>query len=440
VAAPDTAEHATSRRFALALAGVALLGFAVRLAYGLAAHVPAGAGDDLWYHEAANALADGHGFVDPFVSLGREGVIQLGLSGERFPTAFHLPLFPFLLAAGSELGATSYTAHQAIGWALGAGTVVVLGIVGRRLGGDRLGLITALAAALYLPLAINDSLLMSESLYGLLIAVVLLLALRLCEEPSGRRAAMLGLALGLAALTRSEALLLVVLLAPLVWSAGGRRLRNAGLVCAGVALIVLPWCVRNSIVFDRPVGPTTGYGSILAGANIDSTYHGRLLGAWDPLGPYRTRAGRTLVRNEAVQSRRWRADARRYVGDHLGRVPVVVAARVGRTWSLYPLAPAEKARFAANYYTHLEAVEYLALVAFVLAVCLAVAGGRAMRRAQGPLWLFVAPMVLVTAVSAVGYGDVRFRQAADVSIVVLAGLGLQAVLARARGRWPRRVA
>ena len=432
--APATAETRTSRQFVPALAGIALLAFAVRLAYGLAAHVPSGVGDDLWYHEVANGLANGHGFIDPFVSLGRDGAVQLGLSGHRLPTAFHLPLFPAVLAVGSELGATSYHAHQAIGWALGAGTVAVVGLIGRRLGGERLGLIAAVVAALYLPLAINDSLLMSESLYGLLIAVVLLCALRVRETPSGRRAALLGGAIGLAALTRSEALLLVVLLAPVVWRAGGRRLRNATLVCAGVALLVVPWCVRNTVVFDRPVGLTTGIGSILAGANIDSTYHGRLLGAWDPLGSYRTPAGRTLVRNEAVQSGRWRADAGRYVRHHLGRVPVVVAARIGRTWSLYPLAPAEKARFASNYYRRLNSVEYLALATFLLAVCLAAVGVRAMRRASGPLWLFAAPMVLVTVISAVGYGDVRFRQAADVSIAVLAGVGAQTVVSRGRRR------
>jgi 4-amino-4-deoxy-L-arabinose transferase-like glycosyltransferase len=415
LAAPRTAERAIPSRFALALAGIALLAFAVRLGYGLAAHLPTGVGDDVWYHEVANGLADGHGFATP------------PLVGYRSATAFHLPLFPAVLAIGSKLGASSYEAHQAIGWGLGAGTVVMVGVIGRSLGGERLGLVAAAVAALYLPLAINDSLLMSESLYGLLIAVVLLVALRLREAPSGRRAALLGLAIGVAALTRGEALLFVVLLAPVAWGAGGRRLRNVALVCAGAAIVVLPWCVRNTLVFDRPVGLTTGTGSTFAGANLDATYHGRLLGAHDPLGIGRTPSGRRPVRNEAVQSERWQEDAARYVGGHLGRVPVVVAARIGRTWSLYPLTPAEKARYAANYNTHLKSAEYLALVAFVLAVCLAVLGARGLRRAGGPLWILVAPMVLVTVVSAVGYGDLRFRQAADVSIALLAGLGALAV-------------
>jgi hypothetical protein len=279
---------------------------------------------------------------------------------------------------------------------------------------------------------VNDAVLRSESLYGLLIAATLLLVLRLRESPTTRRAVALGLVLGLAALTRSEALLLALLLIPLVWGAGGRRARNLLVAGALIAVVVLPWCVRNTAVFDRPVGLTTGAGSIVAGANIDSTYHGRLLGAWDPLGLYRTPAGRTLKRNEAVQSGRWRGDAEDYLSDHLGRLPVVVAARVGRTWSVYPFAPAEKVRFASDYYGHLHTAEYFVLVAYVIGLALAIVGAVALRRAGGPLWLLAAPAVLVTLISVVGYGDTRFRQAADVAIVVLVGLGADALLTRRR--------
>jgi hypothetical protein len=122
------------------------------------------------------------------------------------------------------------------------------------------------------------------------------------------------------------------------------------------------------------------------------------------------------------------------VGDHLGRVPVVVAARVGRTWSLYPVAPAQKVRFASDYYSHLHSAEYVVLLAYAAGLALAIAGAVALRRAGGPLWLFAAPAVLVTLISAFGYGDTRFRQAADVAIAVLAGVGLNAALGRLRSR------
>src|SRR4051794_15198031 len=132
-----------ARRFGLYLAGIALLGLGVRLGYALALPVSHGAGDDVWYHTVANGLVDGRGFTDPFTSLGPHGKLLLGTAGERIPTAFHLPLFPALLAAGSELGADSYRAHQVMGCLLGSGTVAVVGLIGRRLAGERAGLLAA---------------------------------------------------------------------------------------------------------------------------------------------------------------------------------------------------------------------------------------------------------------------------------------------------------
>ena len=230
-------------RFALGLGAAALLAFGVRLALGLAADVPNGLGDDVWYHWVANGLVDGRGFSDPFHSLGPHGLV-FGSAGKPLPTAFHPPLFPVLLAGFSEVGLRSYTAHQAVGWALGAGTVVVLGLIGRRLAGERAGLLAALAGALYIPMAINDALLRSESLYGLAIALVVLAAIHFRELPGARRSALLGAAIGVAALTRAEAIVLVVLLAPLVLRAAPNRWRLLAASAAAAAVLVVPWSVR----------------------------------------------------------------------------------------------------------------------------------------------------------------------------------------------------
>ena len=402
----------------------------MRLAYGFAADPSPGFGDDVWYHEVANGLADGRGFSDPFNSL--EGArIVFGDSGEPLATAFHLPLFPALLAVASLLGATSYEAHQVIGCAFGAGTVVALGYLGRRLGGDLCGLLAAGIASVYGPFVVNDSLMMSESLYGLLVALVLLAALSYADEPGAPPTLLLGVAIAAAALTRSEALAFVLLLAPL-WLVGRRRLGHAALTCLAVVVCVAPWAVRNSLTFDEPVLLTTGDGSVLAGANLPSTYRGHLLGAWDFEGLYRTKTGRRRIRNEAVQSRQWRSEALDYAGDHLGRLPVVMAVRVMRTWSVYPLSPAGKADFAAVNYRHIRSLEYVVLAGFVLVLVLAAVGAYALRGQRLRLWVLLAPAVLVTVVSALGYGDTRFRQAADVALVALAAAGASSAIARRR--------
>jgi 4-amino-4-deoxy-L-arabinose transferase-like glycosyltransferase len=412
------------------LAGIALVGFAVRVAYGLIANVPNGFGDDVWYHDVANGLVHGRGFSDPFNSV-VNGAVTFGQAGDPIPTAFHLPLFPALLSLFSAVGLDSYTAHQVVGCALGAGTVFVIGLIGARLGGERTAYAAAGIAAIFLPLITRDSLLMSESLYGLLIALALLTTLRLRDQPTARRALELGVVIGLAALTRSEALLLLLLLAI---PAARPRWRFAAIAFLAVAVICLPWAVRNSLEYDQPTALTTGDGSVLAGANIDSTYYGRLLGGWDFNGLYETPSGRKVDRNEAVQSDRWRQDGLDYIGDHTGRLPAVLGVRLLRTFDVYPVLPGAHARFVSDNYNHVHSLDYVSRLMLLAVYVLAVIGAIGLRRRGEPLWPFLAPVVLVVLVSLFGYGDPRFRQATDVALVVLAG----AAVAGMKGRpWAR---
>ncbi len=163
-------------RFGLTLAGLAVLGLAARVAYGLATKDASFTGDALWYHLVANNLADGHGYVVPFQFVGPDDV-RFGIGDDPLPTAFHLPLFSTILAGFSLVGLDTQTAHMLVGCALGALTVVLVGLVGRRVGGDTAGLVAAGLAAAYPPLVMNDSVLLSESLTGPTIAGALLAAL-----------------------------------------------------------------------------------------------------------------------------------------------------------------------------------------------------------------------------------------------------------------------
>ena len=108
----------------------------------------------------------------------------------------------------------------------------------------------------------------------------------------------------------------------------------------------------------------------------------------------------------------------------------MLAARLLRTWDLYPIRPAERARFVSEHYKHIRALEYVSQPMLIVVAALAIVGAVGLRRRGRPLWPFVAPVVLVTLVSLVGYGDPRFRQAADVALVVLAGVGVAGMKGR----------
>jgi 4-amino-4-deoxy-L-arabinose transferase-like glycosyltransferase len=429
------------RRFWLAVAGVTLVGFALRVVYALVADVPHGFGDDLWFHEVANGLADGRGFSDPFHSIAPSGAIVFGLGGKAIATAFHPPLFPAMLALASVVGLDTYTAHQIVGCALAASALPVMALVGRRLAGEWAGLAAAAIGAVFIPFMARESLLLSEAVYTPLIALTLLAVLRLRERPDARRALELGALIGLAALTRGEALLLVVLLAiPAAWAAAasrGDRLRLAALACAGTVVICLPWCVRNTLEFDRPTLITTGDGTTVAGSNLPSTFHGPLLGSWDFTAMARSPAGRDPDPNEAIQSERLRDQGVDYAVHHASRLPVVVMARIGRTWELYPFDPGTRFSLAHDQFQHIRTLEYPAQVELIAVWILAVFGGVLLRRRGEPIWPFVAPIVLVTLVTVLGHGDPRYRHAADVAIVILAGVGLAGMKGRPWARLSR---
>jgi 4-amino-4-deoxy-L-arabinose transferase-like glycosyltransferase len=419
------------RRFRIVLAALTLLAFAVRVAYALAAKVPVGFGDDVWFHSVANGLVHGRGFSDPFNSV-VHGALVFGNSGPPSPTAFHPPLFPWLLAIPSAVGLDTYTAHQIVGCALGAAAVPVMGLVGRRLGGARAGVAAAAIGAVFVPVVARDSLLLSESLYGLLIALALLCALRLREQPSARRAVELGVVIALAGLTRSEALLLLLLLAlPIALRLErGRRLRVFAVVCAATVVVCLPWCVRNSLQFDQPTLITTGDGSVIAGSNLLSVYYGPNIGYWDFAGLYETPAGRHPDPNEAVQSDRWRREGIDFARDHASRLPAVIVARVARTFELFPLSPGERFSLAYEQFHHIRKLEYVGQVELIAVWVLAILGAVALRRRGGRFWPFLVPVALVVLVSVFGHGDPRYRHAGDVSLAILAGVGLAGMKGR----------
>ena len=137
-------------------------------------------------------------------------------------------------------------AHRALGIPIGAVTIVLVGLLGRRAGGDRVGLIAAAICAAYPLMVATDAALMSETLYGALVAGTLLAAWRLLDRPALPIALGTGALIGLAALTRSEALLLVPLLAwPVAYRGGAGWPLRAAAATAACVLVIAPWTIRN---------------------------------------------------------------------------------------------------------------------------------------------------------------------------------------------------
>ncbi len=406
------------RRRPGAVSGIAALALLVRLAYVFGTsprHLPFA--DSLFYQLQSNILANGRGFVQPLL---------LTFEGRAVPSAAHPPLYPLFLAAGSLLGAKSILAHQIMGCVIGVGTVLGAGLIGDHVGGERAGLLVMALAAIYPPLWVTDGGIMSEGLFALIAAAIILASYRFAERRTVRHAALLGTTIGLAMLTRAEAVLLfVVLVIPLVLAArnigAGRSVLLLGVIVVAASLVVSPWVIRNLVTFDRPVILSTGDGGLL-GSNCPPAYYGPGIGTWY-LSCY-TAAKIPSTGDESDYNAAARQAGLRYIEHHPLRVPVVVAARVGRIWQLY-----QPVQDANNDFDdgrpHWSNI--LGLFAYALLVPVAVAGALVLVRRRQRIFPLMAQVLSVSLTAAVGWGAVRFRAPAEVVMVALGGVAIDAV-------------
>ena len=256
-AAADTARTST---FGRRLGIVAAVGFVWRLALLVVDKWDQELlfNDSIYYSEWAKQLTEGRFF--------REGFNDL-------PTAEHGPLTSVLMVPFSWMD--DPVAYQRLVTVIcGTATIVVIGLLGRAVRGDRVGIVAAVIAALYANLWINDGLVMSESVSVLAVSAVLLSAHRVfvVGRTDARSLVVLGVLCGLAALARSELVLFVPMLALTVIvlrpprdAAPGmsQRWAGAGILVATAVAVLLPWVVPNLVRFEllaRKVAMGSGSG------------------------------------------------------------------------------------------------------------------------------------------------------------------------------------
>lgn len=431
------ARDATDRRFLLALLGIAVAALGVRLAFlALGAPPVPRLGDARAYHLLAGNLADGRGYIRPF---------DLLVVGRVHATAEYPPLFPGVLAVVSFLGGRSVDVQRVAMCLVGTGTVVLVGLLGRRVAGAWAGLVAAALAAVYPMLFQPDAALMTETLFAFLVVATLLLTYRALDRPTVARFAALGVVVGLTTLTRPEGGLLgLALVAPAaIWCRGGgdaRRRALLGVAGVGLAVLtVLPWTIRNYARFDSFV-PVSNNSFVLEGANCDLTYHGQQMGLWRstftlgsrPSSDPQCFPGFEIDVDNFNEARVAAAHRRRgldYAREHLGRVPAVMGVRWLRTWGLF--RPHQQVQ-VASLEGRSQGWETAGTWMYWAMIPLAAAGFVVGRRRGHLMWPLLVPLVTVSVNTVLTYGNQRFRIAAEPTILVLAAVTLAVFAQRLR--------
>ncbi|MEP7202958.1 MAG: glycosyltransferase family 39 protein [Ilumatobacteraceae bacterium] len=385
----------------------------VRLAVSKWDH-PLGLNDSLYYSAQAHQLAHGVWFREPFADQ---------------PGAEHGPLTSTLMAFVSW-GSDPINRQRMVTVACGIATVAIIGVVARRVAGNRTGLIAAGIAAIYPNLWMNDGLVMSESVSCLTIALAVWALLVWSDRPTLRAAVLVGIAVGLGTLARSEVVLLVPGAAASMWMiarrAGLKSSRHVATAAAVSIAVLLPWVIFNFARFDRPVLLTTNDGPTFLGANCEETYYGGAQGGWsffcvvnDPF----TQPGE----DPSTRAARQRREAISYARHHLSRIPIVAVQRVGRSLDLYALGNLVHQDVGED---RERLASWAGIGSFWVLAPLAVFGASKTRRRDRAVLLI--PVIIAVAATVAIYGGHRIRSSAEPAIVIFAAIAIDHMIGRRR--------
>ena len=336
---------------------------------------------------------------------------EVRFSPLRLLFVFHPPLYVYFVGVPFALFGTLEAVKYAQCLA-GVLLVPALGLVGRRAFSEGAGLVAAGMAAFYPELVWFASHFWAETVFTVLLwwAIERLLA---ADEEEGAKAALVsGLLWGLAVLTRETVLYFLPLAALwLAWQrAGGTR--RAAMLLATAALVVLPWTLRNWIVFDAFVPVST------SGA----------LNLWQ---------GNTRLTREQVYEEYWAVHGRIAKYEHARRRAVEAILERQPLWILEKLRDEMPAFWAAHGQpiVHLERGAYgvvprpvallavaVVLVPYLAVLVLFVAGVAALPRGRVVV-LVLGFLLFYVLLHVVAHGYPRYRLPVMPAVFLVAAQG-----------------
>ncbi len=388
------------------------------------------------FSRTALSIAQGHGFPLSNRAPGAG------------PSAFRPPGYPFFLGAVYAIaGEEAPPAGRFVNAVLGTLVVGLVGLIALRLWGKRVSVIALGIAAVAPPMVILSTALISEALFVpvVLSAVLTALEARRATRRRYRWAIATGVLVGIAALTRTNGILLVIPFALALAPARRRRLRlsrwsPAAAMFLAAVVTLAPWTIRNYLVFHAfiPVSDEAGY--TLAGtydqvSRADQVQPAVWVEAEHGASP---EYAQILF---AAEIARW---GELEFGNHLQAQAIheikadpAYVLKVGywNTLRMFHLTELGLAQLNLSNTDIPHVPALFEIYGFYPLGVLALAGLLTRRARRAPKWLWLVPLCLATSVFVTGF--IRFRSPIDPFLAMLAACALasgQEQLARWRRR------
>jgi 4-amino-4-deoxy-L-arabinose transferase-like glycosyltransferase len=406
------------------LAGIALAGWLIRLAFVIATNGHQLQGDELEYHSEGQFIEQGHWFW------------TLAPTGEPHEGMWKTPVYPTFVGLLYKLLGPDYDRVLLVQTLIGPVTIVLAWVLARRLFGSRVALLSAAVVAVA-PFAWQFEVrLLAEALVAPL--TLLFLIVLLDREMTVRRAAAVGLVAGLIVLTRPSAIYLIPVFAVAFVVVAGIR-RGAGLTAVAVAatvLVIAPWTIRNYEVSGAFVPLSIQDAAPYGTFNDDS--------ANDPVHPWawriENRRDAPILRSAReigdVEFRnRLRRNTIEYIKDHPSSVAEAFFWNgITRFWDLRrPQRVVDEARFNGRTRT----LTAIGLAVYWVLLPLAVAGLWLARRRRAVALPLLA-LALSASVVFTAEGATRYRAPFEPIIAIVACSAAVPALARVRRGFERR--
>lgn len=391
-----------------------ILALVPRLSYTFVhAHDPLG-GDEIEY----DALAWGLSQTGLYTNHGFSPLIYS--PEENAPTAFRPPGWPFVLSIVYKLFGHSYMAARVFLAALGAFSAFLVLLLAIEIFENRKIAIVAGAAWSLWPASIYQSGTASATLgaEGLALAVSILgvlLLVHASRRGSLRMVAAAGIALGIGALTRSQALFIIPLVIAWIFLAWKKFQRKQAILACIMLLgtssfIILPWMVRNFVTL-RAFTIATQNEPLFLGNNAWA--RGSYYPFAEPEAPSYAymleRYPRFMMRSEVEKASLYRQEAISYVLQN----PLRMLWLVGRKSLIFfvPLYSVE-----GGYAYDFAFVFILPL--FLLGLLLTV------RRDRLASFILLLPIIAAFATSIIIAAHPRYRYLGEPEMVMFASVGL----------------
>ncbi len=385
---------------------------------------------------AAFAAPRGEGLIFPdaaiYDSIARNWLAGKGFREDSGRQASRAPGYPVFLAACHSIGLQRPQGIYLVQAIADSAMCVLLALLGRRLYGDTAGIVAGCIAAVYPFFIYFTGLLLAETLFTLGLVALMLLLFECADalEKSTPRAllvsAVAGVLLGLLVLLRSSLLLFPLFLLPIWLARRGHRLGAMaawGTMIAAMALVMLPWIVRNYGIFGRFIPTTLQVGESLYEANSPCADGGPMM---DRIDWVKERGGRPMGEYENNQF--FKNAALRYIREHPGRFCALAVEKFARFWNPLP-----------NYGPYRRPLGIaVSICAWAPIILLAFVGILKRKREIALLLLLLSPVAYFTLLHMVFVGSVRYRTPVMPFVILLAASGAESVRAWRRRSAPAR--